>query len=177
MSRLPRTAAALGAALLVAGAALAPAFAQPGPGGRGGPGRGPAAMFVEIDTDKDGRVTWEEVWVFVQQRFGQADTDRSGGLSEAELLAAAPARGGPPGDRGGPQNDRGPRGERRAEMAGAMFRALDANRDGQVTLEEVRPAIEARFRAADANGDNAVAKDELPRGHGRGGPAAPANPG
>jgi bifunctional enzyme CysN/CysC len=32
-------------------------------------------------------------------------------------------------------------------MADARFRALDANRDGKVTLEEMRPQVEARFRA------------------------------
>jgi Ca2+-binding EF-hand superfamily protein len=60
-----------------------------------------------------------------------------------------------------------------------MFRALDANRDGKVTLEEIRPAAEARFRAFDANGDGAVARDELPRPprhhrHGQGQRPAPA---
>ena len=48
-----------------------------------------------------------------------------------------------------------------------MFRAIDANRDGRITPEELRPAVEARFRALDANGDNGVTRDELPmRRHG-----------
>ena len=47
-------------------------------------------------------------------------------------------------------------------MVGMMFRGLDANRDGVVTLEEIRPMAEARFRAFDANGDGAVTRDELP---------------
>jgi hypothetical protein len=192
MRKTPFAAAALlGGAVLLSVPAVSPAFAQPAGGppgpqqGTGGPPRGQEALFAEIDANKDGRATWEEVWVFVQQRFGRADTDRSGALSQAELQSAMPA-GGPRGGR--PAGDApGPRGERRAEMLGAMFRALDANRDGQVTLEEVRPAVEARFRAADANGDNAVARDELPSAHSRGGPrgspggggdpTAPANPG
>ncbi len=59
-----------------------------------------------------------------------------------------------------------------------MFRALDANSDGRLTLDEVRPAAEARFRAADANGDGAVTREELPQRHAQRGPGAePRNPG
>jgi hypothetical protein len=43
-----------------------------------------------------------------------------------------------------------------------VFRAVDADRDGRVTPEEVRPALEAQFRALDANGDNGVILDEPP---------------
>ncbi len=55
-----------------------------------------------------------------------------------------------------------------------MFRALDANADGRLTPEEVRPAVEARFRAADANGDGAVTREEVPQRHAHRGPGAPA---
>jgi EF hand domain-containing protein len=52
-----------------------------------------------------------------------------------------------------------------ASIAAAIFRAVDANRDGRVTPEEVRPAVDARFRALDVNGDNGVTPDELPLRH------------
>jgi hypothetical protein len=158
--------------------------------------RGPAAIFVQIDTDKDGKATWEETWVFVQQRFAAADADHNGSLSQQEMQAAMAAnrpqrpRGGD--DTAAPRPNQAGREAHFAQMSGAMFRALDADRNGQVTLEEVKPAVEARFRAMDANLDNVVARDEVPqpmhRHHGprgRGGPAgnppppatAPANPG
>ena len=43
-----------------------------------------------------------------------------------------------------------------------MFRAVDANRDGKVTQEELRPAVEAMVRSLDANGDGGITLDELP---------------
>lgn len=157
------------------------------------PGRGQAAMFERIDANRDGRVTFDEVWVFVQSRFGTADRDRSGGLTQEEMnqamreLGRGPRAGAPGAERAAQGAPAGGRGAQATERMASMFRMLDADRDGQVTLVEIRPLVEARFRALDANGDNAVERSEMPqrqahhhhhhRGPGRGGPAAPANPG
>lgn len=197
-----KTHLALFGAALIAAAPLV-AMAQPAPAPGGGPGprgaRGPGAMFDQVDANHDGRVTWDETWVFVEARFKAADRDGNGGLTQAELQEAmqqawaarraaaqqqgqaGPGAGPGPGPGNGPR--RGP-GDM-AEMMGAMFRALDADRNGQVTLVEIRPAVEARFRAMDANLDNVVERSELPQRHHRHGPgrpggpppAAPANPG
>jgi len=158
-----KTATAVLGATLLAAAAL-PAMAQP-PGSE--PGRDPitrraGAMFERIDADRDGRITWDEGWAFVQQRFAAADSNNDGGLTQEEMQAAfmrgRPGRQGQNGAENAGQAE-----SRRASWSGAMFRALDANRDSRVTLDEVRPAAEARFRAFDANLDNAVSRDELPR--------------
>jgi Ca2+-binding EF-hand superfamily protein len=150
--------ALLGTALLAT--AAAPALAQPGPGPGGAAprgDRGPGALFTQVDADKDGKVTWDEAWGFVQQRFTAADPDRDGSLTQQEM---ANFRMGPGGRR--PEGGHG-HGQNRERHVGMMFRAIDANRDGLVTLEEVRPMAEARFRAFDANGDSTVTRDEIPR--------------
>jgi Ca2+-binding EF-hand superfamily protein len=173
--------ALLGTALLAAAPALAQPAASPAgpPAGAPAPGgpaagpraeRGPGAMFNQVDANKDGKVTWEEGWAFIQQRFAAADPDKDGSLTQKEMEAARlrPGRAGPEGGPPGPQRER---------MVGMMFRGLDANRDGVVTLEEIRPMAEARFRSLDANGDGAVTRDELPtppRHHQHRGPAGPA---
>ena len=150
----------LGLALLGAGAALAQPAAPPAAGEtraeRGPRGDGGVRMFELIDANRDGRVVWDEVWVFVTNRFNTADGDRSGGLSLEEFAAlrARPADGPTP---------RPEYAQRMEQMRGAMFRGLDADRNGQVTLIEVRPMVEARFRAMDANGDNVVTRDEIPQ--------------
>jgi Ca2+-binding EF-hand superfamily protein len=161
----------LGLALMSTGLAFAqtatpPATPPAAPDAR--PDRGPrgdrgARMFELLDANRDGRITFEESWTFVTTRFNTADTDRSGGLSMEEftLLRVRPA------DAPTPRPEQAARME---QMRGGMFRALDADRNGQVTLVEIRPMVEARFRAADANGDGAVTREELPqRGHHHGG--------
>lgn len=146
--------------------------AAPGPEGRRGPAqRGPAAIFARFDANGDGRVTMDETWAYVQARFAEADRNKDGVLVLEEALAAPML----PRPEGGPAANQ-PAPPAHARMVAMMFRAIDANRDGKVTPEELRPAVEARFRALDANGDNGVTLDELPaprhRGMHHGGPGA-----
>lgn len=170
---MKKTSLVLGAALLLsAGAAFAQAPAAPD---TARPNRG-QRMFEQLDNNRDSRVTWEEAWGFVTGRFNAADADRSGGVSLAEFAAMRGlGRGEGQGRRpesAPPRPDVDP--ARRAEWQqrmeqrrGMMFRAMDANSDGQVTLAEVQPFAQARFRAMDANADGAVTREELPqRGHG-----------
>ena len=157
-------------------AVLPAAWAQPAasppaaasPGGASQQGRGPAggALFDEMDGNKDSRVTWDEAWGFVQRRFASADADRDGGLTRQEAEALRPGRGGGRRQEGGaaPAAPATPeQAARRARFGDVVFRSLDANRDTRVTLDEIRPSVEARFRGLDANADNAVARDELPQ--------------
>ncbi len=153
--------------MAVAAPAVLAQPASPPPAGQQ-QGRGPGALFDTMDANKDGRVAWDEAWTFVQRRFAAADADRDGGLTRQEADALRPARNGGRRAEGGgtaaPATPPSPEQQaRRARFGDIMFRSLDANRDGRVTLDEVRPVIEARFRGLDANADNAVSRDELPQ--------------
>ncbi len=169
-------------------------FAQPAspPAAEARPDRG-GRMFELFDGNRDGRVVFDEAWAFVTTRFATADADRSGGLSLQEFVTMRMRRGDAPTASPTSSPTASPtssptaspeRAARMEQMRSGMFRALDANSDGQVTLAEIRPAVEARFRAADANADGAVAREELPQhghhnGHHQGHrsertPAAPA---
>jgi hypothetical protein len=161
-----------GLALMSSGLAFAQPAATPPAAAPGAtetrPDRGPrgdrgARMFEMLDANRDGRVTFDESWTFVTTRFATADADRSGGLSIEEFAALRMRAADAP----APRPEYAARGE---QMRAAMFRGLDADRNGQVTLVEIRPMVEARFRAMDVNGDGAVVREEMPqRGHHRGG--------
>ena len=166
------------AALLLATSlpAMAQPAADPPP-----PGRRPdaARLFNELDTNRDGRLTLDEMWARTQSRFAAADANRDGALTPEEFRMLRPGRDG--GTRANRDSDTpaapdaapptGRSAEQMQRFADARFRALDANRDGRVTLDEMRPMVEARFRAMDANADNAVTQEEMPRwGRGHRGP-------
>ncbi|WP_376089759.1 EF-hand domain-containing protein [Roseomonas sp. CCTCC AB2023176] len=129
-------------------------------------------MFNEADANRDGRITQEEGWAALSARFARADANGDGGVTweefrtyvQAQMQAAG--RPMPAADRAGRMEERGQ----------AMFRALDSDRDGKVTLAELRPFAEAMFRMRDTNGDGALTREELrPRGP-RGDRPAPGQP-
>jgi hypothetical protein len=166
----------LGAALA---AAALPVLAQPAPAPRGPAG----GLFRQADADHNGRVTEAEAMDFLAARFATADADHDGGVSRQELSdylrAQHQARGNAATPKPSPVANRPmPR------PAAALFRAADANNDGKVTMDELRPVAAALFRATDVNGDGALEAGELHHGprpggpgreRGRGGPAqAPA---
>ncbi|MCD1589198.1 calcium-binding protein [Qipengyuania citrea] len=82
------------------------------------------------------------------QRFAQADTDNSGGLSQAELAAMHEARG-----------ERGKRGNRGGKRGG-MFLSADANGDQAISRAEFDAAVQARFAKLDSDGNGAISAEE-----------------
>ena len=109
-------------------------------GGRGR-ARNRQARLESMDTNRDGQITPEEFQGPVPT-FGVLDANGDGVLA-AEELTAGPSGGGRAG----------------------RFQAMDANDDGQLSLDEWAGA-QQMFRRLDADGDGLLTPDEIPSGRG-----------
>ena len=135
-------------ALALLGLLAGPALAQERPGATaagtpgwspwGGPDS-PGGLFggdpLEADADRARGVTHDEVWTWLRRRFDQADRDRSGTIEPGEIPAHPQAQ--------------------------AAFRAADADRNGKVTPEELRPLSEGWFRAHDRDANGTLTRKEV----------------
>lgn len=170
------------AVALCAVAGIAPAFANSAPA----PQRMPHAMqpmtraemiqkvqdhFAKLDSNKDGFVTKAEMDAAqaamrgkmadrMKQResgmFDRMDANHDGSISRAEFDAAHTAMAARMGDKGMAMH---------AAMAGRMFGAADANKDGRVSLQEATGAAAAHFDRLDSNHDGTLTPDEMRAGH------------
>lgn len=113
-------------------------------------------LFAQLDKNKDGQVTSDEVsstqQTFFRRALRVADRNEDGALNQAELTAATTdAR--PVELPGTNMNDR---------MANFDPKMLDRNSDGMITAEEVPAPLKERFQTAlDRIGKDSIAVDQL----------------
>ena len=104
------------------------------------------ARFAELDTNRDGVVDKYEF--DSNAAFSSMDADRNNRISAAEVEAMI-----------GPQMDGMP-------SAADRIRGADENGDGELTEEELRRGAEYRFQWLDANRDDEVDISEMRAGFG-----------
>lgn len=135
------------AALLLPGLALAqpPSGSQPQ-----GPKQSAAERFRQADKDGNGMLSSEEAKAFpnLEKHFDKIDSNQDGQISKDEMRAFKKAR----------KQARKHRGEER-------FSKADTDHDGSLTRDEAEKGglkrIAQNFDAIDANKDGKVSKDEL----------------
>jgi len=139
--------------LALMAAAAAPARAQPAVYSAWGGPDSPGGLFGgdprEADVDGDRRVTHDEFWLWLRGRADQADSNRDQALTRQEL---------------------GIRPEERRRQA--WFRAADTDRNGSLSMEELRMFSGYVFRFHDTDHDGALQPGETRR---PGAPPRPAN--
>jgi len=139
------------AGILVVAGAVAAVSAQAHRGGWHGKGWHGDEMGGREMRGRFGRaLTKDEFDSRARERFGRLDKNGDNVIDAAEIEAMI--------------NDRMSRrqGRQAGQMGGRMMRAFDGNRDGKVSLDEVRAEFARRFAEADLNSDGKVDDADLP---------------
>lgn len=117
------------------------------------------ADYADLDTDKDGKVTEEEIKARLVRKaeadltvlrkardeaFAKLDTDSNGSISKAEFEARAPL----------------PVIKDATERANANLTRFDADKDGSITQDEFRTPTLANFDKLDRNKDGTLSVAE-----------------
>jgi hypothetical protein len=134
----------------------AAAFAL-GPGGHD-----PMAMF---DTDGNGAMSLAEVRQGAQAMFAKVDSDKDGRLSHDEMRAHHRMMGGRHPGKGGPHKAGGPTPGDHGTPGGRGPMHMDTDGDGAISLAEAQSMLEGHFTRADANRDGSVTRAEMEAAH------------
>lgn len=104
--------------------------------------------FDKIDTNKDGKITPDEIAAFHKARATEADTNADGVISAEELVAFGEKMAA----------------ERKLQRAQTMIDRMDVNKDGKLQVDEMKAPADAgtkMFARIDTDGDGAISKAEV----------------
>jgi len=159
---------------------------------RGAGGFDPGPMLDRIfqsDKNADGKIARDEADERLLQMFDRTDGDKDGFVTREEariMFEQGPPDGGSgPGGRGGtfgPPGQGGPGGPRGMMALFPIIQALDANKNGELSTEEIANAV-AALKSLDKNQDGQLTNEEMMPdpammfGGGRGGRGGPGGMG
>jgi Ca2+-binding EF-hand superfamily protein len=112
-------------------------------------------LFKTIDTDNDGTLSLAEVKNYASAHFDGLDADHDGTLTLAEFQAPVLAAF------GRAEGARRQRLERALTRRETLFKAMDKDKDGTLSKDEYLAEIEARYTKADADRDGTLTVEEL----------------
>lgn len=156
----------VGCLSLLVGSAGAGEQAKRHRGGHHGHFGGGERMFEKLDADGSGEVTSAEAQTAALNRFKKMDANGDGVVEQNEAQAhhqkrrkeRSKARAERQGARG--QSDHAGR-RRHGKFAKRLFKKMDGDKDGKVTLNEAKAASERHFQRLDANSDGTVTREEM----------------
>ena len=115
-------------------------------------GMGPGPMFDRFDTDKDGRISKDEMRAGTDKLFAEADTNKDGFISKEEMAAHHKA-----------MHDQ--MHERMQDKMQERWKAADKDGDGALSKAEVDAAkmnrLSRDFDKLDKNKDGKLSPDEI----------------
>lgn len=131
--------------LALAGVAGTTAYAQGDRQRAGfGPGQSGLNRLQQADADASGDVSFEEFAAAMKTRIGDADTDKDGKMTVAEVASAIERM-------------------RAERMARRIIERFDTDGDGALTAAEIESRQKKMFALLDRNDDGKIAQGEMPR--------------